>query len=88
MNTILQFNFETGDMSCKYYQVYIVVKSQEIPDFDTLEDTITSYFESSACDGDLEYEDYVEAIMQSSGLTWEKVGETIPESKAIHSFWI
>ena len=88
MNTILQFNFETGDTSCRYYQVYAVVNHPESFDFVELEDSISSYFESSASDDNLEYKEYVTDILQESGLTWEFVGETIPESKRIYSFWI
>lgn len=88
MNYILQFNFETGDASCKFYQVYVVVKSKERPDFESLEDSISSYFDSSSRDEDLEYEDNVEEIMRESGLEWEFMRDGVPESKMIHSFWI
>jgi hypothetical protein len=88
MNIILQFNFEIGDTSCKYYQVYVVVACSDYPDFETIEDSISSYFESTISDTDLDYEDYVEDIMRESGLTWEFVGEIIPEAKTIYSFWI
>ena len=88
MNYILQFNFETGDKSCKYYQIYIVVNSPDHLDFEALEDSIVSYFESNASSEDLEYEDNVEDIMRESGLIWRFMHEGVPESKLIHSFWI
>jgi len=91
-NYILQFNFETGDTPpCAYHQVYVVVKSQGYPDFESLEDSIISYFESnfdSNNDKDLEYKDNVEDIMRESGMNWEFARGSFPESKAIHSLWI
>ena len=86
MNIILQFNFETGDKSCRCYQVYIIVKNLNNFDYSEFEDSISSYFESN--DDDLDYEDHVEAIMRESGLTWEFKGAIIPESKSIYSLWI
>jgi len=88
MNYILQFNFETGDASCKYYQVYVVIKSEERPDFETIEDSISSYFESSSRDEDLEYDDNVEEIMNESGLEWNFMRDDVPKSELIHSLWI
>jgi len=85
---ILQFNFETGDNSCKYYQVYVVVESKDTPDYDTLEDSISSYFESSSCDEDSEYEDNVEDIMNQSGMPWSFMKNGVPVSETIFSFWI
>jgi len=89
--TILQFNFETGDASCKYYQVYAIVESQNTPlaqeALDTLEDSIMSYFENARTD-DVEYEDTVEDIMRESSLSWTFAGAIIPKSHRIYSFWI
>ena len=87
MNTILQFMFETGDASCKYYEVYVIVQSEDYIDYATIEDSIVSYFDSVDTD-DTEYEDNVEDIMRESGLSWSFMGSVIPESKAIHTFWI
>ena len=90
--TILQFNFETGDASCKYYQVYIIVESQNTPLTQdvlyTLEDSIMSYLDSTAADDDPEYEDTVKDIMRESGLAWSFVATVIPESHKIYSFWV
>ena len=85
---ILQFNFETGDVSPNAYcQVYVVVKSCTRPDFDSLEDSIISYFDSDASD-DTEYKDSVEYIMRESGMEWEFAQGSFPESKEIYSLWI
>jgi len=88
LNFILQFNFETGDVSCKYYQVYVVVKNQGRPDFEALEDAIVSYFESSAHDEGSAYENNVNDIMCESGLAWNFMREGVPQSELIHSLWI
>ena len=87
-NIILQFNFETDDASCKYYQVYVIVKSEDSVNYGELEDSICSYFESDLSDDDKEYENNVEDIMRESGLTWEFVGSSFPSSDRIYSFWI
>lgn len=87
MNTILQFNFETGDASCAYYQVYVIVNSDDFIDYDTLEDSISSYMDSNY-DEDNEYEDIVEDIMNASDLSWIFMGKIIPESRTIYSYWI
>jgi len=88
MNFILQFNFETCDSSCRYYQVYVVLKSHEHPDFYEIENSVSSYYINNVCTGDSEYEDYVEHVMKKSGMAWEFIGTIIPESKAIHSIWV
>lgn len=88
MNFILQFNFETGDASCNFYQVYAIVKSDTFIDHASLEDSIMSYFEGNVVIDDLEYEDMVEDIMRESGLVWEFMKTPIPESERIYSFWI
>ena len=89
--TILQFNFETGDVSCRYYQVYAVVESQNTPltqgVFDTLDDSLMSYFDNARTD-DVEYEDIVEDILRESGLTWSFATTAISEIHKIYSFWI
>ena len=87
MNTILIFAFETGDTDCKYWQEFVIVNSNEVIDYDLLEDSISSYMESNY-DEDNEYSDNVKEIMDASGLSWSFVGDIIPESKAIHTFWI
>jgi len=86
MNTILQFAFETGDTDPPYYQVIVIVKSDDAIDYETIEDFISSYMERS--DDDAEYEHYVEDIMNGAGLSWSFASNILPESKEIHTFWI
>ena len=91
MNIILQFNFEIEERSCRYYQIYVVVETGAYgTNFckDSLEDSISSYFESSQLNEDLEHEGYVEEIMNESGFDWRFATRHFPESVAIHSFWI
>lgn len=83
MNTILQFIFETGDTDCPYYQIFVIVMSNGAVDYVAIEDSI----ERLDCN-DLEFNDIVEDVMKESGLSWSFVSDTIPESRAIHTFWI
>jgi len=87
IKTLLQFMFETGDSTCRYYSVLVVVKSETWLDTGTLEDGLESFMDSLASD-DLEHEDQVEFFMNESGLSWSFVGSTIPECSTIYTLWI
>lgn len=85
-STILQFNFETGDTECQYYQVLAFVQGDDV-DYGMIEDSISSYTEFAETE-DKEFQTIVEDVLDASGLIWSFMSDRIPESKAIHTFWI
>jgi len=85
---ILQFNFETGDVPYKYYQIYIVVENADGVIYEAINEIITEYFYVDEDFGDAEYEDIVEDIMKISGLAYSFMQGGVPESMNIYSYWI
>lgn len=70
------FDFDTGDADCKYYTIPAVVYGGK-DDIASLEDGITSYFDSPASE-DASFEDAVHDVLTASGLRWEYVGYMVP----------
>lgn len=87
IRTILEFAFETGDTTCRYWQEWVIVESDDRVKYEELEDSIASYMDSQISD-DKEYAEMVEDIMNESGYKWEFVGKRIPESDTLYTFWI
>jgi hypothetical protein len=86
-NIILQFAFETGDTSKKYWQEWVAVTKADDFDYAELEDSISSYMESY-CGEDTDYTGIVETVMNESGLPWRFINGIFPESKAVDTYWI
>ena len=86
-NIILEFAYETGDASCRYWQEWVIVNDENGFDKLALEDSIASYMDSAYSD-DKDYGEMTADIMNASGLSWEFVGQTFPESRTVCTFWI
>ena len=68
MNTLIIFQFETGDSSVRYYDVPIIAKNCSMDKCKEIEDSIASFVEKM--DEDLDYEDMVETVMNESGVEY------------------
>ena len=71
-NLLVQFVFETGDTSCRFYEVLVVVpiSSNYQP---VIEGRIRKAFDearNSKPYEDLDYENFVEYVMNETGLSW------------------
>lgn len=86
-NIILLFAFETGDKDCPYYQILVSVSDVETIDYGSIEDSLSSYIDCKENE-DNEFETVVEDVMDASGLAWSFVASKIPESEAVHTFWV
>lgn len=87
MNTLLIFQFETGDSSVRYYEVPIVITSG--CNWDKLrevENSIDSFVRN--VHGDCDYEDMVEAVMNKSGLIYEFIQSDIPQCQMLRTIQI
>ena len=82
---LIVFCFETGDASVPYWQEIALVGHDKM-DYGTLEDSISSYMDSDACE-DKEYEEMVEDVLNASGWPWSwfTAGASVQE---VHTYWI
>lgn len=85
MQDLVIFCFETGDASVPYWQELALVDHDKM-DYGTLEDSISSYMDSDACD-DKEYEEMVEDVLNASEWPWSwfTAGTSVQE---VHTYWI
>ena len=83
---LLVFNFETGDESCKYWQVLTTITGNR-RNVAEIEDSFASYCDSDAAD-DKTYEEMVEEVLDESHLDWSFIGGKIPECDYMHTLWI
>ena len=81
MSGLLIFSFVTGDESCKFYDVPVIVYGDN-KDIDSIEDSFASYLDSDASE-DSSYEEAVADVMDASGLKWEMAYGKIPSC----DFW-
>lgn len=71
---LLHVLFETGERDCPYWVVSAIIKNGF--DSDTLEELFDSYQE--AADEDLELEDIVANVLNTTGWSWEFIENGIP----------
>ena len=88
MNTIVGFAFETGDTSCRFWMEWVVVRSHFRVNHDKHHDKIEEIVSDYEADGDVEFDDQVEDIMNKTGLSWEFMGQSVPASETILMFWL
>lgn len=74
MTTLLIFMFETGDYSCPYWNVPVVVQGPYVAG--TLETKTRIYMDDNP---DADYEEAAASILNNAGIRWEWVAEKIPE---------
>lgn len=86
MKILTVFCFETGDSTCRYWQVPTVVYG-EMKHMREIEDSFSGYLESAVSD-DKDYEDMVEDVLNASALKWEWANEKIPESDCLYTIWV
>ncbi len=63
------FLFETGDATCRYWDVPKLVYCHSTGDLDSIEDSFDAYLDSDASE-DKEYDEMVEEVLNASGLRW------------------
>lgn len=85
MKILLVFNFETGDLSCPWWQEIAVVYGSN-KDVKTIEDSFCNYCDSASCE-DKNYDEMVVDVLNASGLKWEKVNK-IPKCDCMKTLWI
>lgn len=86
MPILLQIIFKTEDSNAPYYQVFATVYGTT-DDMRQIEDSFASYIDSVKNVEDLDYDEYVEDILNASHLKWEKSSEQ-PSTKSIYTIWI
>ncbi len=74
MTTLLIFMFETGDSSCPYWNVPVVVYEPYAPG--KIETKARIYMDDNPESG---YDEAVEYVMNDAGVRWEWVAGKIPE---------
>lgn len=90
MRTLLIFMFETGDSTCKHWNVPVIISSNfSSDDFHEIEDSTLSFIESgNAYSEDMEYEDIVESVMSAANYQWKFVNGKAPECDCIYTLVI
>ena len=71
MKTLLIILYDTGDASCIFWDEPVIVYDLSIDKLHELEDSFSSYYESSKCD-DKSYEETTEDVLNASGIKWER----------------
>lgn len=87
IRTILEFAFETDDADCRYWQEWVIVENNRGVNYDEIKE----YIDSTMNDYNFIDKDYsyiVELIMNGTTLYWEFMGNDVPESNTIYTFWI
>jgi len=86
---LLEFAFMTGDESCRFCQHFVVI---QLPPTDNLNgmlaelgDSIIAYMEAH---DDPEYDDAVEAVMDTSGFAWHWFKGEIRNCVGTRTLWI
>ena len=71
MKTLLIILYDTGDSSCLFWDEPVIVNDLSIDKLHELEDSFSSYYESSECD-DKSFEEATDDVLNASGLKWER----------------
>lgn len=87
MESLIIFAYETGDSDCRYWQDFVIAKSDKPIDFDMLEDSIMSYMASTVSDGK-EYTEMTEEIMNASDYAWYFLDDRAVSIRKVYTFWI
>ncbi len=85
MKILVQFLFETGDTSCRFWQELAVIHGTD-KSIKEIEDSLSSYFESDASE-DTSYEESVADVLNASGLSWEPAEGGIPACDCMRTIW-
>jgi len=89
MTMQLIFSYETGDAGkdCPYYQNFVIAESETGINADEIEDSISSYMESTAFDGK-SYEEMTADVMNASGYKWNFLDSKPVSIGQTRTFWI
>ena len=81
------FNFETGDSDCPWWQEFALVNRKQF-DYAKLEDIITSYFKSDACE-DNDHDECVKDILNTAEWEWKMFPfYSGCEIYDVHTYWV
>lgn len=87
MKILIVFNFETGDSTCRYWQE-LAVADCEFGDVDIIEDAMSRYIDNPDFDDDVQYDEVVRNVMNTSGFDWLYVSGKIPECDCMRTIYI
>jgi len=87
MNTLVIFQFETGDVDPKYWNMSVIINGTfgDI-EFGNLVDAMSSFLENTQIE--YEFEGIVTIVMKHSGLVWHIVEDRIPECVGVWTMQI